>query len=509
MSKRIQDITLLKFLGKGAFGTVYLSTKDGKNCYYATKQIDRAIADRPNFRKYFKTELRLLQGLNHPNIVHLEDLKYDNKYYYVVMEYINGGSLSECLKKYKLMNGKSFSEDIVQYLMRQIVSAVKFIHSKNIIHRDLKLDNIMVNFNNDYDKANCNMLKSTIKIIDFGLAIQLTQNHLATSVLGSPANMDPLILKEMVNRGKKITKLGYDQKADIWSLGTICYQLLIGQYVFNAETMNELLKKVETGNYSVPTSVSYEVVSFLNGMLQYKGEKRLNADELSKHPFLVKNVRDFQRINIRRVEQKINENGLNINVKKNQTIWSIFNEDDEKKLLNINVKNQNIGQVKQMPQYSYDNYKRTNTDLNIPRINKNNNIINPPPNKNYNKIPSSDYGNYQPYSKYGMNPIPKPQHSPNYNKELAPPFVSFNSTPIPTQKTSYSSGAGGYNKSDYPTFDPAPYTFASEIYCPNPDQSQGAGFIFDSNPQVTGHFGTGSINEEPNNPNNEDVCSIQ
>ena len=299
MSKRIQDITLLKFLGKGAFGTVYLSTKDGKNCYYATKQIDRAIADRPNFRKYFKTELRLLQGLNHPNIVHLEDLKYDNKYYYVVMEYINGGSLSECLKKYKLMNGKSFSEDIVQYLMRQIVSAVKFIHSKNIIHRDLKLDNIMVNFNNDYDKANCNMLKSTIKIIDFGLAIQLTQNHLATSVLGSPANMDPLILKEMVNRGKKITKLGYDQKADIWSLGTICYQLLIGQYVFNAETMNELLKKVETGNYSVPTSVSYEVVSFLNGMLQYKGEKRLNADELSKHPFLVKNVRDFQRINIR------------------------------------------------------------------------------------------------------------------------------------------------------------------------------------------------------------------
>jgi serine/threonine protein kinase len=393
--------------------------------------------------------------------------------------------------------------------MRQIVSAVKFIHSKNIIHRDLKLDNIMVSFNNDYDKANCNMLKSTIKIIDFGFAIQLTPNHLATTVLGSPINMDPLILKEMANRGKKITKLGYDQKADIWSLGTICYELLIGQYVFSAETMNELLKKVETGNYSVPTSVSYEVVSFLNGMLQYKGEKRLSADELSKHPFLIKNVKDFESIETRRVSQKINENGLNINVKKNQTIWSIFNENVEKKLLNINVRNQNVAQVQQMPQYSFDSYKRTNTDLNIPRINKNNNMINPPPNKNYYKTSSTDYGNFQSYTKHVMNPVPNPQYSPNYKQEPSPPFVSFNSAPISTQKTSYSSGTGGYNKSDYPTFDPAPYTFASEIYCPNPDQSQGVGFEFDSNPQVTAHFGTGSINEEPINPNNEDVCSIQ
>ena len=83
-----------------------------------------------------------------------------------------------------------------------------------------------------------NMMRAVIKIIDFGFAIQLTQNNLASSVLGSPINMDPAILKEMASRGKKINQLGYDQKADIWSLGTICYELLIGQSVFNAETMN-------------------------------------------------------------------------------------------------------------------------------------------------------------------------------------------------------------------------------------------------------------------------------
>ena len=128
MNTRIGDIKLLNVLGKGCLGTVFLSKKDGKNCYFATKQIDRALADKPSYQKYFKNELIILQNLKHPNIVHLEDLKIDNKYYYIVMEYINGGSLTDCLKEYqKRNNGKSFPEEIVQYLIRQIVSAIKYL----------------------------------------------------------------------------------------------------------------------------------------------------------------------------------------------------------------------------------------------------------------------------------------------------------------------------------------------------------------------------------------------
>ena len=446
MNTRIGDLTLLNVLGKGAFGTVFLSKKDGKSCYFATKQIDRAMADKPNFQKYFKNELLILKSLKHPNIVHLEDVKSDNKYYYIVMEYINGGSLTDCLKTYQKRNkGKSFPEEIVQHLMKQIVSAVKYIHSQKIIHRDLKPDNIMVNFYNEYDKNNCNMLNSTVKIIDFGFSIQLTQNNLASTALGSPIYMDPAILSEMSNKGKKVDKLGYDQKADIWSLGTICYELLIGESIFNAETLNELVKKVEAGNYTIPTNLSQELVSFLNGMLQYKGEDRLSADELYDHPFLTKNIRDFHKMDIRKIQKKVDNKGLNINVKRNKTIWSIFNEEDERKLVNINYRKP---PMKPIPEYPQNDQKRKNTDTNIPRIPQNTY-----PNKNFNKSYTQNY------SIYGQNMSPYPSYPPPNQIPQYP-----NSQPL-SQPQSYSSGKGGYNQIySNPTFAPEPITFSSDIY---------------------------------------------
>ena len=334
-NNQIEDITLIKCLGKGSFGEVFLSTKRGKRELFATKKIDRVKADQPSFKKYFENEIKILNSLRHPNIVKLEDIKATKDSYYIVMEYINGGSLTDCLKQYQKITGKAFPENILQYLMRQIVDAIKYIHQQKIIHRDLKLDNIMVNFDNENDKNNLYMMRAKIKIIDFGFAIQLAKSDLAFSALGSPINMDPFILRKYTNKGGNINQLGYDSKADIWSLGTICYEMLIGQAVFNAETMNELIKKVENGSYNIPTNVSKEVVSFLNGMLQYNSEMRLSAEELSKHEFLTKNVRDFTRIDTKKAQKKIDNKGLNINIKQNQTIWAIFNKEDEEKLVNI------------------------------------------------------------------------------------------------------------------------------------------------------------------------------
>jgi hypothetical protein len=147
--------------------------------------------------------------------------------------------------------------------------------------------------------------------------------------------MDPLILKKF-NAGRAQTNdLKYDEKADIWSIGALCYQMLIGNSPFDAYNMQELVEKIEEGTYKVPTNLSKEVVSFLNGMLQYDPNKRLTAENLSNHAFLTKNVSDFTHINTNMISRKVYGGQLNINIKNNQSIWAIFNEENQKTFDNI------------------------------------------------------------------------------------------------------------------------------------------------------------------------------
>ena len=333
----VDDLILERRIGKGSYGEVYLTLIKGDKTmtYFATKKLDRKEIEGTETLKYLKNELQILEVLDHPNIVQFQTLKKTKKHYYILMEYCNGGDLGEALEKYQKKYKKPFSEEIVQHLMRQIIDAFKYIHSKKIIHRDIKLENILLNYESKRDRENLDLMKAQVKIIDFGFSCYISKTGLLYSTIGSPINMDPIILKKLNSKSKKDRELGYDQKADIWSIGTICYEMLIGKSAFDADDMEDLVKKIEDGTYTVPTNLSKEVVSFLNGMLQYDSNIRLSSNELSKHPFLTKEIKDFHKINIQEVAKKVNENGLNINVKQNKTIWAIFNSEDEEKLINI------------------------------------------------------------------------------------------------------------------------------------------------------------------------------
>ena len=388
---KLDDYTLLKTIGKGAFGEVYLTSKEGTNQLFATKKVPKQKADSPSIKKYFINEISILRVIKHKNIIHFEAIKHTIHNYYIITEFCNGGGLSDCLEEYKKKYGKPFSEQIVQHLMRQIVDALKYLHGKRILHRDIKLDNILVNFENKDDKKNLNMLKAQIKIIDFGFATFLGKEDLTYSTLGSPINMDPLLLKKLIARNSTANTLGYDEKADIWSLGTVCYEMLIGQGVFNAENMKDLIKKVELGTYHIPTNLSKEVVSFLNGMLQYNAKNRLSAEELSRHHFLTKNIKDFKNIDLKKVSNRIDNKGLNINIKKNQSIWAIFKEEDEKALIDIPGKylmeKKPIEEQKELKTLKEKNdcpFKKENNDNNINKNVKENNNINKKINVNIN-----------------------------------------------------------------------------------------------------------------------------
>jgi serine/threonine protein kinase len=332
----IDNLILEKCVGKGSFGEVYItSIKGDDKRKLATKKLERDQIEGTEAIKYLTNEIKILHKLNHPNIAKFESVKKTKKHFYIVMEYCNGGELSKALEKYQEKYGKPFSQEIVQHFMRQIIDAFKYIHSNKIIHRDIKLENILINYESEQDKEDLNLMKATAKIIDFGFACFINKSGLLYSTLGSPINMDPIILKKLNSNSKKARQLGYDQKADVWSLGTICYEMLIGKSAFDSEDMDELVEKIENGTYTVPTNLSKEVISFINGMLQYESTKRLSCEELSRHPFLTKEVKDFHPIDIKKVSKKVEDKKLKINVKQNKSIWAIFNADDEEKLIKI------------------------------------------------------------------------------------------------------------------------------------------------------------------------------
>ena len=325
---KVGEFTLKERLGKGSFGEVFIATKTGSKELYAAKRLDREKSEKPKNYKRLTYEINILKAIKHPNIVQLIDIKKTKSYYYIITEFCNGGSLSYCLRNYIEKYQIPFPEEIVQYLMRQIVDAIYYLHSNKIIHRDLKLDNILVTFLNNEDLNSLNMMKAIIKIIDFGFARNLdpSNGNLAYTVLGTPNYMEPQILENMETKTKNIT--GYDEKADIWSLGTICHEMLVGHMTFDGKNNYEIWQKVREGTYSLPLNISKESVSFINGMLQNDPQRRLSAAELLNHNFLVKDVKKFEPLDRNKIQGKISGDQMNINYKNNRTIWSIFNQEN-------------------------------------------------------------------------------------------------------------------------------------------------------------------------------------
>ena len=336
---KLDDYILRKSLGKTSLAELYLTTKQNDPKKYLTKVYSRENIDNSDIKKHLGNEMIILQYLNHPNIVKFQEVKKTKKHYYLIYEYCNGGDLSQALENYIKKYGKPFPEEIVQYLMRQIIDAFKYIHEKKVIHRCMGLDNILLIYENEEDANNLNLMKAKIKIVDFVFACRIKnglKDSLQYAFLGNTKNTDPLILKNLRPAFKKTRELGYNEKADIWSLGSICYEMLIGKPAFDAEDLDDLVDKVEKGNYNVPFTLSKEVVSFLNGMLQYDPKARLTCQQLIKHRFLNENINNFQKIDLNLVKNKIIKNKLEINIKENKSIWAIFNQEDEDKLMKIN-----------------------------------------------------------------------------------------------------------------------------------------------------------------------------
>ena len=329
MLEELKGFKYEKKIGKGAFSEVLLATRldTGEKC--AIKKIDKSFTNNKTYKKYLNNEIFILNNIKHQNIIKFYGMKVGMNYIYLIFEYINGGDLQSCLNEYLKRYDKPFSQDVVQHIMKQVISGFVYLHGRKILHRDIKLENILVKFPTEGDRQNLNMLKTEIKITDFGFSRFLKGDSLAKSLLGNPINMDPHILRKMA-RIDNDTEFGYDEKADVWSLGTVTYELLVGYPAYEASSYEELIQKIEEGNYKIPHEIilSKEAISFLNGMMRYEPKTRLSVEELSKQYFLTKDPSTFHPVQLKKAKNDLAQSiMLNSKEEKNNNIkdlWSIY-----------------------------------------------------------------------------------------------------------------------------------------------------------------------------------------
>lgn len=312
MNINLENLNVLENLGQSDIYERLIAIDESDNLKLFIKKTHSINLQDEIKSKYFDNELNVNQTISHDNIVKFIGLKQILNDIYLLFEATNGGNLTDFFKKYMEKNNKPFPEEIVQNIIKQISSAIKYLHENHIIFRNLGLEQIFLDFDNEQDILNLNISKAKIKLGNFHLCKILEENELAHSFIGIPAYMDPNILL------KEPDKISYEYKVDIWSLGILCFELLTGTTPFDGNTYEELINNVKDGKYSIKKdlNLSKEAISFISELLQYDANKRLDINGVINHDFLKKNVKDFEHKGFEKLgEVKEKEIILNINIK--------------------------------------------------------------------------------------------------------------------------------------------------------------------------------------------------
>lgn len=255
-------------LGKGSYGSVYLSTHRVTGDERAVKvmNVDRITS---YYLRKLHTEIVILKSLDHPNIIKLQDVFFGKRSVYIVTDLCRGGELFELLNSGK-NQGFVFREDRASKLMRDMLSAVNYLHENGIVHRDLKLENFLFEDHNS---------SSPLILIDFGLSKHISKDERLTQKVGSCYYTAPEVLNG-----------NYDFRCDVWSLGVLCYMLLSGSPPFFGKTVEDVYLSIQTKEATFTDKkfkhVSNGCLDFMKRLLVRDPRYRMTTGEALLHPFI-------------------------------------------------------------------------------------------------------------------------------------------------------------------------------------------------------------------------------
>jgi MAP/microtubule affinity-regulating kinase len=246
-------------IGKGAYATVRSAQNKDNNSKVAIKIYDKFKLLTPSRKKNAEREIKILTKLNHPNIIKLYKTVENKKSLNLVLEYVSGCSLMSYLKK---RHNKKLDEPEARRIFKQIIQGLDHCHNLNITHRDIKLDNILI------DSHHC------VKIIDFGFSTCFSNDKKVRLFCGTPSYMSPEIVTKQESHGPP---------SDIWAAGVVLYVLLTGTFPFKATHSKELYSKIQRGVFFTPSGLSQEATSLINAMLNIDPLKRPTAKGILEH----------------------------------------------------------------------------------------------------------------------------------------------------------------------------------------------------------------------------------
>ena len=248
----MKNFTLVSTLGTGTFGRVFLAKKTQDQSYFALKIQSKSKILKLKQTEHVNFERRLLESISHPFIVSLESTFQSPSYLYMCLEFVVGGELFSHLRR-----AGRFKQQTAVFYAASIVCAIDYLHSQDVIYRDLKPENLLLDE------------KGYLKLVDFGLSKQLDSSGYAWTLCGTPEYIAPEI----------ILSQGHGTPVDWWALGILVYEMLVGHPPFVSNNPFEIYQKVLLGELYFPIELEKDAEEFIRSLLNLNPAMRLGSSQ--------------------------------------------------------------------------------------------------------------------------------------------------------------------------------------------------------------------------------------
>ncbi|XP_073538869.1 aurora kinase A [Phyllobates terribilis] len=257
----LEDFEIGRPLGKGKFGNVYLAREKQSKFILALKVLFKSQLEKAGVEHQLRREVEIQSHLRHPNILRLYGYFHDSTRVYLILDYAPRGELYR-----ELQRCTRFDEQKSATYITELADALLYCHSKKVIHRDIKPENLLLGSNGE------------LKIADFGWSVHAPSSR-RTTLCGTLDYLPPEMIEGRM----------HDEKVDLWSLGVLCYEFLVGKPPFETETHQETYRRISKVEYQYPPYVLEGARDLISKLLKHNPNHRLPLRDVLKHPWIVQN----------------------------------------------------------------------------------------------------------------------------------------------------------------------------------------------------------------------------